>query len=146
MTKQCCQPWESRVCVCVCVCVCLSEARLFTWNLLQTSHPVSSFLGNVSQTEWQHWLANPKSHVYMCVRTRGVYIFRNFRCSVFKHIHLSHIIILVLSFLTEGNIPISLHVLVFVLTVEQDIVLIHDAVFFFLHVCAFCVSTGAFRR
>jgi len=49
------------------------------------------------------------------------------------------------TFHTEGNIPVSLHVFVFILIVEQDIAFIHDAVFFFLHVCAFCVITGAFR-
>ena len=41
------------------------------------------------------------------------------------------------TFRTDGNIPISLHVFVFLLIVEQDIVFIHDAAFFFLHVCAF---------
>jgi hypothetical protein len=41
------------------------------------------------------------------------------------------------TFQTDGNIPISLHVFAFLLTVEQDIVFIHDAAFFFLHVCAF---------
>jgi hypothetical protein len=40
-------------------------------------------------------------------------------------------------FRTDGNIPISLHVFAFLLIVEQDIVFIHDAAFFFLHVCAF---------
>ena len=48
-----------RVCVCVCVCVCVSKTRVFTGNL-QPSQPVSSFLGNVSQTEGQHWLAIPR--------------------------------------------------------------------------------------
>jgi hypothetical protein len=41
------------------------------------------------------------------------------------------------TFRTDGNIPISLHVFAFLLIVEQDIVFIHDAAFFFLHVCAF---------
>jgi len=42
------------------------------------------------------------------------------------------------TFQTDGNIPISLHVFAFLLIVEQDIVFIHDAdFFFFLHVCAF---------
>jgi len=50
------------------------------------------------------------------------------------------------TFLTEGNVPISLHVFLFVLIVQQDIVLIHDALFFFLHVCVFCINTGAFPR
>jgi hypothetical protein len=46
------------------------------------------------------------------------------------------------------NILILLHVFLFVLIVEQDIVFIHDAVFFFIarvFVCVFCVSTGSFR-
>jgi len=33
----------------------------------------------------------------------------------------------------------------FVLFVEKDIAFIHDAVFFFLRVCVFCLSTGVFR-
>jgi len=41
------------------------------------------------------------------------------------------------TFRTDGNIPISLHVFAFLLNVEQDIVFICDAPFFFLHVCAF---------
>jgi hypothetical protein len=41
------------------------------------------------------------------------------------------------TFQTDGNIPILLHVFAFLLIVEQDIVFIHDAAFFFLHVCAF---------
>jgi hypothetical protein len=40
------------------------------------------------------------------------------------------------TFQTDGNIPISLHVFAFLLIVQQDIVFIHDAAFF-LHVCAF---------
>jgi len=41
MTRQCCQPWQSRV----------SEAPVFIY-LLWPPHPVSSFLGNVSRTAW----------------------------------------------------------------------------------------------
>jgi hypothetical protein len=41
------------------------------------------------------------------------------------------------TFRTDGNIPISLRVFAFLLIVEQDIVFIHDAAFFFLHVCVF---------
>jgi len=40
-------------------------------------------------------------------------------------------------FQTDGNIPISLPVFAFLLIVEEDIVFIHDAASFFLHVCAF---------
>jgi len=41
------------------------------------------------------------------------------------------------TFQTDGNIPISLHIFSSQLIVEQDIVFIHDAASFFLHVCAF---------
>ena len=41
------------------------------------------------------------------------------------------------TFQTDGNIPIPSHVFHFLLIVQEDIVLIHDAAFFFLHVCAF---------
>jgi len=42
------------------------------------------------------------------------------------------------TFQTDSNIPISLHVFAFLLIVEQDIIFIHDAAFFFfLHMCAF---------
>jgi len=40
------------------------------------------------------------------------------------------------TFHTDGNIPISLHVFAFLLIV-QDIAFIHDAALFFLLVCAF---------
>jgi hypothetical protein len=41
------------------------------------------------------------------------------------------------TFQTDGNIPILLHAFAFLLIVEQDILFIHDAVFFLMHVCAF---------
>jgi hypothetical protein len=41
------------------------------------------------------------------------------------------------TFQTDGNIPISLHVFAFLFIVEQNIVFIHDAAVFFLHVYAF---------
>ena len=40
------------------------------------------------------------------------------------------------TFQTDSNIPISLHIFAFLLLL-QDIVFIHDAAFFSLHVCAF---------
>jgi len=40
------------------------------------------------------------------------------------------------TFQTDGNIPIALHVFAFLLIVEEDNVFIHDTAFFFLHVCA----------
>jgi len=49
------------------------------------------------------------------------------------------------TFQTDGNIPISLHVFAFLLIVKQDISFIHNAAFFFLHVCAFALSCGPFR-
>ena len=48
------------------------------------------------------------------------------------------------TFQTDGNIPVSLHIFAFLLIVEQDIVLIYNAAFFFLCVC-FCVSSGPFH-
>jgi len=49
------------------------------------------------------------------------------------------------TFQTDGNIPISLRVFAFLLIVEQCIVFINDAAFFFfLHMC-FCVSCGPFH-
>jgi hypothetical protein len=41
------------------------------------------------------------------------------------------------TFQTDGNIPISLHVSAFLLIVEQDIAFIYNAAIFFLHMCAF---------
>ena len=41
------------------------------------------------------------------------------------------------TFRTDGNILISLRVFALLLIVEQDTLFIHDAAFFFLHVCAF---------
>jgi hypothetical protein len=41
------------------------------------------------------------------------------------------------TFQTDGNIPIPLHAFAFLLTVEDDLVFIHDTAFLFLHVCAF---------
>jgi hypothetical protein len=40
------------------------------------------------------------------------------------------------TFQTDGNIPIALHIFAFLLIVQQDSVFIHD-VAFYLHVCAF---------
>jgi len=48
------------------------------------------------------------------------------------------------TFKTDGNIPISLHVFAFLLIVKEDIVFIHDAAFFFLHVCAFAFFVDPF--
>jgi len=49
------------------------------------------------------------------------------------------------AFQTDGKIPISLHVFAFLLIV-QDIAFIHDAAFFFLHVCAFAKVVDPFVR
>ena len=50
------------------------------------------------------------------------------------------------TFQTDRNIPISLHVFAFLLIVEEDIVFIYDAAFFFLHVCAFAFVVDPFVR
>jgi len=49
------------------------------------------------------------------------------------------------TFKTDGNIPVSLHVFAFLLIVEED-VFIHDAAFSFLDVCAFAFVVGPFVR
>jgi hypothetical protein len=49
------------------------------------------------------------------------------------------------TFQTDGNIPISLHVFAFLLIVEQNILFIHNAAFF-LHVCAFAKVVNPFVR
>jgi hypothetical protein len=41
------------------------------------------------------------------------------------------------AFQTDGKIPILLRVFAFLLIVEEAIAFIHDAAFFFLHMCAF---------
>jgi len=112
-------------------CVYVSEAPVFIWYLLRPSQPVSSFLGEVLRTVWQHcdpcfwhgqvyvacsWVGNP-TNIYIPApegKTKNLVTFR-----------------------TDGNIPISLNVFAFLFIVEQDIIFIHDAAFFFLHVCVF---------
>ena len=84
--------------------------------------------------------------MYVCPNPQCLYLPEISLFRIQKHSVVTYHYSGTVTFLTEGNIPISLHVFFFVLIVEQDIVLIHDAVFFFLHMCAFCVSAGAFRR
>jgi hypothetical protein len=50
------------------------------------------------------------------------------------------------TFQTDCNIPISLHVFAFLSIVEENIVFIHDAAFFFSHVCAFAYVVDPFVR
>jgi len=121
-------------------CVSVSEAPVFIWYLLRPSQPISTFLGDVSRTAWPHcdpcfrhgqlyvacsWVGNP-TNIYIPAPERKT------KTSV--------------TFRTDGNIPISLHVFAFLLIVEQDIVFIHDAAFFFLHVCAFAQVLDPFAR
>ena len=49
-------------------------------------------------------------------------------------------------FRADGNIPIPSHVFPFLFIVQEDIVLIHDAAFFFLHVCASASVVDPFLR
>jgi len=50
-------------------------------------------------------------------------------------------------FQADGNIPIPSHVFPFLFIVQEDIVLLHDAAFFFfLHVCAFASVVDPFLR
>jgi len=55
-------------------CVSVSESPVFVWYLFRPSQPVSSLLGDVSRTAWQHSAANPESHVFVCVGIPSVYM------------------------------------------------------------------------
>jgi len=49
-------------------------------------------------------------------------------------------------FQADGNIPIPSHVFPFLFIVQEDIAFIHDAAFFFLHVCPFASVVDTFLR
>jgi hypothetical protein len=116
------------VCVCVCVCVCRKpqylhetffDLNLFRpfWEMFRERHDNTvihaSHMGN-----------------YM-LHARGSDTLQTFTFRLLKGKQKTSV-----TFETNGNIPISLHVFAFLLIVEQDIVFIHDAAFF-LHTCAF---------
>jgi hypothetical protein len=91
--------------------VCVSEGPVFIWYLLRPCQPLSSFLGDVSRTAWQH--CDP------CIRHGQLYV----ACS--RVGNPTNIYIPApegkttsVTFRTDGNIPISLHVFAFLLIVE----------------------------
>jgi hypothetical protein len=131
-------------CVCVRVCVCVRSPVVY---MKPSSNFSTCFV--VSGKCFAHGMTTPtcqprESRIYVCPNPERLHLPEISLLRIQTHSVVTHHYSGAVTFLTEGNIRISLHVFVFVLAVEQDIVLIHDAVFFFLHVRAFCVSTLAF--
>jgi len=133
MTTQCCQPSESRVCLCGKP-QCLQETffdllNLFLpfWEMFIKRHDNTvihaSHMGNYT------------------LRARGSETLQTFTFRLLKWKQRTSV-----TFQTDGNIQISLHIFAFLLIVEEDIVFIHDAAFFFLHVCAFASVVDPFVR
>jgi len=122
MTTQCCQPWQSRVCLCrkpLCLYTFFDLLALFRpfWQMFRERHDSTvihaSHMGNCMLHARES--ETPQTFTFRLLKGKQ-------RTSV--------------TFQPDGNIPISLHVFAFLLIIEQDIVLIRDAAFF-LHVCAF---------
>jgi len=127
MTTQCCQLWESRVCACVRVCrrpQCLHETFFHLFNLFRPFWEMFCKRHDNTVIHASH-MGNYMLHAGRS-ETLQTFTFRLLtgkeRTSV--------------TYQTDGNITISLHVFAFLLIVEQDIVFIHDAAFF-MHVRAF---------
>jgi hypothetical protein len=120
-------------------CVSVSAAPVFIY-LLRTSQRVSSFLGNISWTARQH--CDPCfSHEQIYVACSRVGNPTNIYTPAPEGKTKTSV-----TFQTDCNIPVSLHVFAFLLIVEEDIAFIHYAVFFFLHVCAFASVVDPFVR
>jgi hypothetical protein len=124
MTTQCCQPWESRVCLCRKP-RCLYDTFFDLLNLFRPFWEM-----------FREWHGNTVIHAsdmgnYM-LHVRGSETLHIFTFRLLKGKQRTSV-----TSRTDGNIPISLHVFAFLSIVEQDILFIHDATFFFfLHVCA----------
>jgi hypothetical protein len=124
MTTQCCQPWESRVCL------CRKPLCFYTsFDLLNLFRPFCEMFCRRHDNTVIH-----ASHMSnYTLHARGSETLQTFTSRFLKEKQRTSV-----TFRTDGNIPISLHVFAFLLIVEQDNVFIHDAAFFFfLHVCAF---------
>ena len=116
MTTQCCQPWQSRVCL------CRKPLCLYTFfDLLALFHPL-----------WERFCER-QNNTDPCFSHGQLYV----ACSTVGNP--TNIYIPAPEGKTKNfsDIPISLHVFAFLLIVGEDTVFIHDAAFFFLHVCAF---------
>ena len=129
---QCCQPWESRVCLCRKP-QCLYDTffdllNLFLpfWEMFRERHDNTvihaSHMGN-----------------YM-LHARRSETLQTFTFRLLKGKQRT-----LVTFQTDGNIPISLHVFTFLLIIQQDIAFIHDAAFL-MHVCAFAYVVETFVR
>jgi hypothetical protein len=123
MTTQCSQLWESRVCLCRKP-LCLYDTffdllTLFRrfWEMFRERHDNNVI--HVSHT------GNYMLHA------QGSETLQTFTFRLLKGKQRTSV-----TFQTDGNIPISLHVFAFLLIVQQNISFIHNAAFF-LHVCAF---------
>jgi hypothetical protein len=126
MTTQCCQPWESHVCMCVCrKPLCLYDNFFDLLNLFRPSWEMFRERHDNTVIHASH-MGNYMLHA------RGSEALQTFTFRLLKGKRRPSV-----TFHTDRNIPISLHVFAFLLIVEQDTVFIHDAAFFFLHLCSF---------
>jgi len=116
------------VCVCVCVCVCRRPQCLHeTFFDLNLFRPFWEMF-----RKWHDNTVIHASHMgnYM-LHAQGLETLQTFTFWLLTGKERTSV-----TFQTDGNITILLHVFAFLLIVEQDIVFIHDAAFF-MHVRAF---------
>jgi hypothetical protein len=112
-----------------CVCLCRKPQCLYTFfDLLNLFHPFWQMFHRRHDNTVIH--ASDMGN-YM-LHARGSETLHTFTFWLLKGKQRTSV-----TFRTAGNIPFLLRVFAFLLIVEQDIVFIHDAAFFFLHVCAF---------
>jgi hypothetical protein len=121
---------RARARVCVSVHACVSEAPVFHetfFILLNLFHPFWEMFRKQHDNAVFH-----ASHMgnYM-LHARGSETLQTFIFRLLRGKQRTS-----MTFQTDGNITISLHVFAFLLIVEQDIVFIHDAACF-MHGCAF---------
>jgi len=132
MTAQCWQPSESRVCL------CRQPLCLYTFfDLLNLFRPFWEMFSERQDNTVIH-----ASHM-------GKYRLRAQKSETLQRFTFPHLLGKQKTsaiFQADGNIPILSHVFPFLFIVQEDIVLIHDAAFFFLHVCAFASVVDPFLR
>jgi len=132
MTTQCWQPSQSRVCL------CRQPLCLYTFfDLLNLFRP---FWEVFSEQQDNTVIHASHMHKYM-LRAQKSATLQTFTFRLLLGKQKTSAI-----FQADGNIPIPSHVFPFLFIVREDIVLIHDAPFFFLHVCAFASVVGPFLR
>ena len=132
MTTQCWQPSESRVCL------CRQPLCLYTFfDLLNLFRPFWEMFCERQDNTVIH-ASHMGKYMLRAQKSETLQTF-TFRLLLGKQ-KTSAI------FQADGNIPIPSHVFPFLFIVQEDIVLIHDAAFFFLHVCAFASVVDPFLR